>query len=246
MFNAAFDAITAANIDIIMNTHLIAGQPQGTGNLVGIFWHLHRCPYIKHLLPRIPFGNNAECFNRDGRIASPGDAKTQLVISRGKIIIHRPPDKFFIKQNIAVVIWMHLWAVITQGLFWIQHKWQGCCFEANFFNRVFGDGPAFGNHRTYPFTGIPHLSNGKRVASDIGGVQTVHQWVNCGGKFGPGHNINDAGHGQRGAGINRVNAGGRQVAWHQRDMRHIGMIIIGNIMAFAGNKAAVFDDPARL
>ena len=40
MFDAAFHAIAAANINIIMHPNGIARQVKAAGNLISIFWHL--------------------------------------------------------------------------------------------------------------------------------------------------------------------------------------------------------------
>ena len=40
MFDAAFHAIAAANINIIMHPNGIAWQVKAAGNLISIFWHL--------------------------------------------------------------------------------------------------------------------------------------------------------------------------------------------------------------
>ena len=229
-----------------MDANLIAGQPQCAGNLVCIFRHLNRGPDIENLFPDIPFGNNAKGFDWHGRIASPDDGKAQLMIGLCKIIINRPPDKLFIQQHIRLMVLVDWRAVCPKCLFRIQHKWQGGCLQTDFFGCIFGNRPAFGNHSTYPFTSIAHLSNGKRIAPHIRGVQTIHQRANRSSQFGAGHNINDAGHRQCGAGVNIINGCGRQMTGQQCNMRHIGMVIIGNIPTFANNKAAVFNNPARL
>ena len=54
LLDAPLDAIAAADIDVLMDPDAIGRNSQRTRDLIGIFRHLDRGPYVQHVAPRIP------------------------------------------------------------------------------------------------------------------------------------------------------------------------------------------------
>ena len=48
MLDSALDAIAAADVDVVMDSHGIGGQAHGESDLVGIFGHLDGCPHVQN------------------------------------------------------------------------------------------------------------------------------------------------------------------------------------------------------
>ena len=165
--------------------------------------------------------------------------------SRFKIIINRPPNKFSVKKQIAAMFGVNRRAGFQQCGFSIQNKRLRRCIDNDFFQRILGQGAAFSNNSTYPFTSIAHPINRQRKPANIWCVQTIHQRLDSRGKFGTGNHINNARHGKRRTGINAIDDRRRIMRCQRRNMKHIWPIKISNKLSAASNKAAIFNRTTR-
>ncbi len=75
LLDAAFDAIAAADVDILMHADAVGGNPQRSRDLIGIFRHLDRRPHVQHIAPGIPGCDDTEGLDWNRGIAPPGHAE---------------------------------------------------------------------------------------------------------------------------------------------------------------------------
>src|ERR1700684_1484606 len=111
LLDAALDAVAAADVDVLMHADAIRRYPQRTRDLVGIFRHLDRGPYIQYLAPWIPGGGDAKGFDRNRGAAPPGDAKRQVARAFGEMFLDLAPDKSAVEQYVGAVRRMHRRAI---------------------------------------------------------------------------------------------------------------------------------------
>ena len=164
---------------------------------------------------------------------------------RVKIIIDRPPDKFPVKKQIVAMFGVNRRTGLQQCRFGIQNKRLRCCINNDFFQRIFGQGAAFGDNGTNPFTSIAHPIDRQRKPADIRCVQPIHQGLDSGSKLSPGNHIHNARHGKRRTRINAINHRRRMMRCQRRNMKHIWPIKIGNELSAASNKTPILNRTAR-
>src|ERR1700743_1393199 len=106
LLDTALDAIAAADIDVLVDADVVEWDAKGTRDLVRIFRHLDRGPDIEDLTPRIPFGGDAEGFDRHRRAAAPDHAERQMPRAFGKMLVDLAPDEGLVEQHIAAMFGM--------------------------------------------------------------------------------------------------------------------------------------------
>ena len=134
---------------------------------------------------------------------------------------------------------MHQGAVILQRLFGIEHEGQGLIVDVDFFRRVLGLGARIGDDGCHPLAGIACDVDRQRPSQCVRRFQAGHQRLGRFGELAAVDHVMDAGHFQRGALVDTLDARGGVRAGDQRHMAHAGNVDIGDVVAFAGDEAAV-------
>src|SRR6478672_8389226 len=108
MLDATLDAVTPANIDIVMYADIVSRDTQRARNLIGVFRHLDRCPDVQHLTPWIPFRDNSKRLDRNRRVAPPLHAKREMVWTFSEVLFDLTPHERLIEQYIGSMLGVHV------------------------------------------------------------------------------------------------------------------------------------------
>ncbi len=165
-----------------------------------------------------------------------GDAAKSLSTS--------PHTKVLSKQHVGAMRLVHQHAAGLQRLFGVENEGQGLVFDIDLFGRVLGQSPRVGDHRGHPFARIARDFVGQRPARHVRRIEPGHQRQGRRGELGAVEHIMHARHFQRAALVDADDARGGVRAGHQRDVLHIGQHDIGDVIALAGDEAAVLADAA--
>ena len=134
---------------------------------------------------------------------------------------------------------MHQYGAGRDRLFGIEHEGQLLVNDAHFLRRVLGERAAVGNDRGDPFAGVARNVRCQRPARHIRRFEPVHQRQRGGGEFVAVEHVMHAGHGQRRALVDALDARRRVGAGDQRDVAHVRQLDIGDEVPLAGDKTAV-------
>ena len=239
MLDAALDAITAADIHVIVYAHRGARQLERKRNLLGKARHLDRRVNIKNLAPRVPARKDREGFDRHCRAATPFEVQREAMRALGKILLDLTPDEGAVEQHVGAVIRVYDRTAGPVSRFAVEHERQWLIIHAHQLGGVFGERAGVCDHGGHPFPGVARDLDGERAPRHLRGVEAGKQRLRCRRQLAAVKHAVHAGHRERLGFIDCDDARGGMRTGHQRDVPHGRYRNIGGEAASADDKAAI-------
>ncbi len=202
----ALHAVAAADVDVVVHAHRVAGKPQRARELVGEFRHLDRSPDVEDLLSRVPLRGDAEGLDRHRGAAPPLRAQGELVFRARERVIHGAPDEALVQDDVGAVRRMHERAAVLDRLLGIDDVRGRLVFDFDQLDRVLGDGARIGDHGGHPFAGVAHDAARERIARHLRRIDADLERVAGVAEFFAGQHVVHARQRQRGSGVDRNDA----------------------------------------
>ncbi len=240
MLQAALHAVGAADIDVEMDAHRVARQPQRARKLVGIFRHLDRRPDVEQLVRVIPLRDDAESLDRHGRAAMPARAKGKALVGRGEILGDRSPSRIY--GGYSTFEPCSGWTIGASGSdrpLRVDHRRQRLVIHLDELGRVLGKGAAVGDHRRNPLADIARHAMRQGIAAQLWRIEAAHHRVGRDGQIFAGHDGAHARQSKGGLGVDAAKARERIGTCHERDMQHARQRHIGDEAPGTGEEAAI-------
>ena len=146
MFQAAFDAVTAANVDIKVDPDIVAGESKCFGHLIGKLGHLNGGPDIQDGGGVVPFTNHSEGLNGHGGVSCPVNAVAQLVFTAFEVFLNRAPDKLSVKDDIGAVLGVNQGRACQKGFFWVDDVLEHFVLNVHQLCRILGQCAGLGHN----------------------------------------------------------------------------------------------------
>ncbi len=204
--------------------------------------------------PRIVFADRGAWFNGavDGALVANGKGNLDFRFSDGAL------SRLFVAiWNVGVQVVRHfvmqLRCARFQRFFSIHHDWQWVVVHLDGRQRIIRLVACFGHHSRHRIAGVAHTIGGENItgaghAKGMGGEMALHPARNPDAGEGhhlvldvsPGQHAHHAGHLQRGAGVNTLDARMRILAAQNGHMEHAGQREVRSEFGFAAQHLRIF------
>ena len=191
------------------------------------------------LAPRVPARHHAEGLDRHRRGAAPFHPQRQFARRGGEVLLDLAPHEGLVEQHVGAVRLVHQRAALFERLLGVEHKGQRLVVDFDRLGGIFRQRAAVGHHGGDPFARIARNVERQRPPRHVRRVEPGHQRQRGGGKLGAVHDVVHAGHGERRAFIDALDARGGVRAGDHRDVFHVRQLDVGDEVALAGDEAAV-------
>ncbi len=240
VLDAALDAVTTADIHVIVHAHRGARQLERKRNLLGKARHLDRCVNIEDLAPRVPAREDREGLDWHRRATAPFETQRQAMRALGKVLLDVAPDEGAVEQHVGAVIRMHDGTIGRVGRFALEHERQRLIVHAHQLGGVFGERARVCDHRRHPFPGVARDVDCERAPRHLRGIEAGKQRLRRRGQLAAVEHAMHAGHRQRLGLVDGEDARGGMRTGHQRDVPHTGYGDVGGEAAFADDEPPIF------
>ena len=157
----------------------------------------------------------------------------------GKIVVHRPPGEFFLKEHIAAEPRMHHWRIRAKGSVGVDNRLHRGVVDLHHFGSVLCLCPGFSDNGNDPLTNVANDIDRKGVATETGRIECVCERGRRLRQHLTGQHRNHARRHQGPAGVYSSDPCGGIGAADKGNMLHARSVDIGDEAALSGEKPCI-------
>ncbi len=237
VLDAALHAVAAADVDVEVHAHGVAGQAQRTRGLVRELRHLDRRPDVEDACADVPLRGDAEGLDRHGGAAPPCRAERYPVLGPGEGLFDRPPDELAAIEQVRAVRQVNERSAGGKCFLRIDHVRQRFVLDFDQFGRILGERARIGDHGRDPFARVANDVPGEREARHLGCVDADRQRIGVRAELLARKNAEHPGRGACRSRIDRDDARARVRRGDERDVLHSRKRDVGDVAPAAGDEA---------